>query len=79
MAVVGITDHQCPPHYWMLSDAGGEVCHATCKRCRAKKEFMACCHKDRLGKSPKLPKRAARVGVATITPISHPEEWGAPP
>jgi len=70
MAIVGIPHYQCPPHHWVLSDAGGEVCHATCKRCGAKKAFVSSWHKDRLGKSPKLAKRAARVGVVTVAPIS---------
>ncbi len=61
MAVIGIPHHQCPPHHWMLSDAEGEVCHATCKRCGVKKDFAACCDKDRLGKSPKLAKRVGWV------------------
>jgi hypothetical protein len=63
VTVIGIPHHQCPPHHWMLGDAEGEVCHATCKRCRVKKDFAACCDKDRLGKPLKLAKRVARVRV----------------
>ena len=66
MAVVCMPHHQCPPHHWMLSDAEGEVCHATCKRCEVKKDFAACCDKDRLGKPLKLAKRVARVRVGGV-------------